>query len=256
MTLAACGPAVFGQTDDYPDKLKQGCATVERCERLVAEAEARTQRCQENTIGYIRCSDARADLTVAQAMLAQREREREAQRDAEEQRKRDALEQHDRDRQAQADRARADQERAEFELRQRAEADQRAREAEAQKKIADAEAAEVERLRLLGAKGRENELRQCYKENPGSTCRALLTELFKAASDDPEKEHLAQLDQRLANPPVPSTGTSRSSSGTSRSSSGSGGSVVCNDGSLSPSCVCGGSLRGCCSHHGGVAGCQ
>ena len=27
------------------------------------------------------------------------------------------------------------------------------------------------------------------------------------------------------------------------------GSVVCCDGSLSPSCMCGGSLRGCCSHH-------
>lgn len=31
--------------------------------------------------------------------------------------------------------------------------------------------------------------------------------------------------------------------------------VRCGDGSFSPSCRCGGSLRGCCSHHGGVAGC-
>jgi hypothetical protein len=31
--------------------------------------------------------------------------------------------------------------------------------------------------------------------------------------------------------------------------------VRCRDGTLSPTCVCGGSLRGCCSHHGGVAGC-
>jgi hypothetical protein len=31
----------------------------------------------------------------------------------------------------------------------------------------------------------------------------------------------------------------------------------CRDGTLSPSCVCGqGSKRGCCSHHGGVAGCS
>lgn len=30
----------------------------------------------------------------------------------------------------------------------------------------------------------------------------------------------------------------------------------CNDGTVSPSCVCGGSRRGCCSHHGGVAGCD
>jgi hypothetical protein len=33
-------------------------------------------------------------------------------------------------------------------------------------------------------------------------------------------------------------------------------SLVCNDGSLSPSCTCGGSRRGCCSHHGGVSGCR
>ena len=32
--------------------------------------------------------------------------------------------------------------------------------------------------------------------------------------------------------------------------------LSCNDGSLSPSCVCGGLHRGCCSHHGGVAGCS
>lgn len=30
----------------------------------------------------------------------------------------------------------------------------------------------------------------------------------------------------------------------------------CNDGTLSPSCVCGGSHRGCCSWHGGVDGCS
>ena len=29
----------------------------------------------------------------------------------------------------------------------------------------------------------------------------------------------------------------------------------CNDGTMSPSCSCEGSHRGCCSHHGGVAGC-
>lgn len=30
----------------------------------------------------------------------------------------------------------------------------------------------------------------------------------------------------------------------------------CNDGTLSPTCTCGGPRRGCCSHHGGVAGCS
>jgi hypothetical protein len=32
--------------------------------------------------------------------------------------------------------------------------------------------------------------------------------------------------------------------------------LLCRDGSLSPTCICGGSRRGCCSHHGGVAGCS
>ncbi len=32
--------------------------------------------------------------------------------------------------------------------------------------------------------------------------------------------------------------------------------LMCRDGTTSPSCVCGGSHRGCCSHHGGVAGCS
>ena len=33
-------------------------------------------------------------------------------------------------------------------------------------------------------------------------------------------------------------------------------SIRCCDGSLSPSCMCGASRRGCCSHHGGVCGCE
>jgi hypothetical protein len=32
--------------------------------------------------------------------------------------------------------------------------------------------------------------------------------------------------------------------------------LLCRDGSVSPTCSCGGSHRGCCSHHGGVAGCE
>jgi hypothetical protein len=33
-------------------------------------------------------------------------------------------------------------------------------------------------------------------------------------------------------------------------------SIRCCDGSLSPSCMCGGSRQGCCSHHGGICGCE
>lgn len=32
--------------------------------------------------------------------------------------------------------------------------------------------------------------------------------------------------------------------------------LLCNDGTESPSCTCGGRRQGCCSHHGGVAGCS
>jgi hypothetical protein len=32
--------------------------------------------------------------------------------------------------------------------------------------------------------------------------------------------------------------------------------LLCCDGAWSPSCVCGGSHQGCCSHHGGVCGCS
>ena len=32
-------------------------------------------------------------------------------------------------------------------------------------------------------------------------------------------------------------------------------SLLCNDGTRSPTCVCGGNWRGCCSWHGGVDGC-
>lgn len=32
--------------------------------------------------------------------------------------------------------------------------------------------------------------------------------------------------------------------------------LLCRDGTTSPTCECGGPRRGCCSHHGGVAGCE
>lgn len=32
--------------------------------------------------------------------------------------------------------------------------------------------------------------------------------------------------------------------------------LMCNDGTESPTCACGGPRRGCCSHHGGVSGCE
>ncbi len=47
-----------------------------------------------------------------------------------------------------------------------------------------------------------------------------------------------------ARPPTPAPAETGGSDG-----------LRCNDGTMSPSCSCSGSHRGCCSHHGGVAGC-
>src|SRR5690606_9864600 len=75
---AGCA-AAFGQTDGFPRKLEVGCGDEPSCQQLVTEANARVSRCQPNTVGYIRCDDARADLQIAQGLLHEaRERRRKA----------------------------------------------------------------------------------------------------------------------------------------------------------------------------------
>lgn len=79
--MLACGPAVFGQTDDYPEKLRRGCGSVAQCRVLEVEAQGRVDRCKENTVGYIRCDDARADLRVARSLRGSAEDRDEALRE-------------------------------------------------------------------------------------------------------------------------------------------------------------------------------
>lgn len=253
LLLLACSPAIYGQTDDFPDQLQKGCATKEACHTLVAEAEARVARCRDNTIGYLRCSDTQADLRIARSFVERHERaeeaERERQRDAQlaAQRAEETLQRQRRLEQQ------AEQERRQEEERTRLLQDRAAQEAARQAEIQAQETQDLERLRLLGASGRDKELRSCYRNS--YSCRRVLAQLMSAADDDAEKKRLVQLDQQLANAPEPSTGSRAASGSTSGAAQGSG-RVRCNDGSLSPSCVCGRSLRGCCSHHGGVAGCD
>lgn len=38
--IAACGPAVWLQTDDFPDRLKAGCSSLAECEALETQATA------------------------------------------------------------------------------------------------------------------------------------------------------------------------------------------------------------------------
>ncbi len=61
---------IFLQEDGFRSKLAQGCHTEEACRALVDEASKRVDHCQSNTIGYVRCEDANADLGSATAMLA------------------------------------------------------------------------------------------------------------------------------------------------------------------------------------------
>lgn len=244
LAAAAAGCATMAlQTDDFPERLGKGCLDVAKCELLVADAQARVARCQPNTIGYIRCSDARADLQVASTLLDQRRREVET-----------------RERVAREAVARADlqAQQANYERRHKEEAEATRREFEHRQQMETAaiaerterdllererrekdEAAELERLRLLGRAGRDRELRDCYRE-AGGLCRALLVKLLEVADNDAEKRALVALDQKLADAPAPESG---------------GGSLRCCDGSTS-GCSCGGSHRGCCSHHGGVCGCN
>jgi hypothetical protein len=76
LLLFGCA-SVFLQTDDFPKKLEGGCSSEEECHQLVREARARVERCQPNTIGAIKCSDAHADLEIAEGLLAEKVRRRE-----------------------------------------------------------------------------------------------------------------------------------------------------------------------------------
>lgn len=63
---------VFGQTDSFRSKLEAGCADESSCHKLVIEARSRKANCQSNTIGYIRCSDAKVDLITAKELLQEK----------------------------------------------------------------------------------------------------------------------------------------------------------------------------------------
>lgn len=247
--LLGCA-SVFLQTDDFPDKLKQGCTSLQACERLETEAKSRVARCKDNTIGYIRCSDASADLTVASG-YANEWRERIA-KDDQERGERRTLEENAKREEAQelADQQREDQEKK-----------QRDEQASQLKDRDDAQAAaihaqhlrDVEYLRLLGSSGREQKVRGCVRDNGRGQCTDLVMQISEAIGDEKETARLAQINETPIPPPPPPTVPVAPSRGNRDDSSGT--MAQCCDGTASPSCACPGH-RGCCSHHGGVCGCN
>lgn len=92
------------------------------------------------------------------------------------------------------------------------------------------------RLRSLSAPARAQALRKCFGKS--SDCPDDVDLILEAAQSPTERRALESsqkvldLADRRANAPL-----------------------LCRDGSESPTCTCGGPRRGCCSHHGGVAGC-
>lgn len=229
------------QDDGFRTKLANGCETAAQCQRLVDEAFERKSRCSKPNFDAPPCDVASADLAAADRLRQQR-----AEYDGEfraQQQRQEAEAAAERQRQYELKKAAERQQLAEQEEKRRtaAVAAATARELEDEEKAAAADAAEAERLKLLGRTGRERELRACYK-NAGGLCRELLSRLLAVASNESEKRALVALDQQLASRPDV------------LESSGTGG-LRCCDGSAS-SCSCGGSHRGCCAHHGGVCGCN
>jgi hypothetical protein len=79
ISLAAPGCAtLYMQDDGFRQELAKGCTTEAACQALSEKAAARLQRCEPNTVGRVKCSDAQADDRQARSLLAPYAREREA----------------------------------------------------------------------------------------------------------------------------------------------------------------------------------
>lgn len=98
-----------------------------------------------------------------------------------------------------------------------------------------------QRLDFLEAVSQQRQLNQVLREEVTQACAALENAMHAKLANQLKQSALARI--------VPPRSTEASSWATAP--------LLCRDGSLSPTCVCGqSSRRGCCSHHGGVAGCS
>jgi hypothetical protein len=68
-SVCASGCATLAMQDDgFRDELARGCRTEQQCQALAERAAERRRSCKDNTIGYVRCDDAAADLRQANAL--------------------------------------------------------------------------------------------------------------------------------------------------------------------------------------------
>lgn len=242
---AGCA-AAFGQTDGFPRKLEVGCGDEPSCQQLVTEANARVSRCQPNTVGYIRCDDARADLQIAQGLLHEA-RERRL-----------AHEERQREEAARAQLA------EEVKRQEQQMAEQRRREQlEARRQIAEAAEqtrAEMERLEQAEAIWQSIDVKKCSEQGHTPTCAALAeyVRVFPEASHvaearvalasgrevairrDERSEHTTATRRPKSTPSLPAPKPKR---------------ARCCNGTIDTTCGCEGGA-GCCFQKGGVCGCE
>jgi hypothetical protein len=286
LALPACATLAL-QEDGFHDKIPQGCASDEACQELQVEAEARVTKCKDNTVGYVRCDDARADLLVVRRKNEQWQTKRRAaqQREAEAEAQRKQEE-----REAEAARRREEKEKQE-----QAKAGEQARRA-AFASWQDEQVARCTRTWSgAGCEGPPDGTSGDDKAACDKRCRAAADDAAIAAFDqaftscvqkvvetngkgqascdatislavtDPHPDVKARCDEQCAkrgqeqlqeartNPPPKPVAGGRSGRGGQQPAESDGDQhVMCCDGTRSPTCVT--RHRGCCSHHGGVCG--
>lgn len=234
--LATLFAAALGCSSAFRDpatfrlQIESACRTEEGCAEIASEARARKVGCKDNTIGYVRCSDAQAHLVIIDG-YRQRYVDRRNQQAARQ---------------------------AEAEARQR-EADQNEALEEAERKAAELEAARAE------AEWSALNLPLCSDVGDESECNSIKRYLLRYPDSNHAGEAASVLDagqarlaaRRLAREEAAAKGAAdeaarlrvRSQQQHQTPASGGSDGIRCCDGTISG---CATVHRGCCSHHGGV----
>lgn len=244
----ACGASF--QSDGFAQKLRRGCADANACEALHLEGEERRRRCFEQEDDPLACEEVERQAKVARSFWLQKtvgtrhEAAEEKEAAFREGDRREAARQLEAGQRFETWRIERDIERrraAEAASREAATAEASALEASERRKTAEASALEAteqrkaaearaleatEQRKAAEAAEAEARNREAQERRKAAEVEAAKTEAPEKAPEDPLAEEAAPRG------------------------------ILCRDGTLSPSCVCGGPLRGCCSHHGGVASCE
>ena len=230
--LTGCA-AAFGQTDTFPEKLQQGCKTEQECQRLVTEADARVSRCKDNTIGYIRCSDAQADQKIAIGYL----REHQQKHESEEKKRLDDRHQRQVD---EAERQRV------------------ARQSAKDQEAADRQSRVDERKSEAASVWKAIETDKCSKQGDVATCAAL-EEYSNAYSDQShasEARVFARMGREISRQRAEShEASTEAATPRAAQTSSKPKHAKCCDNSIDEKCACSGGA-GCCFQRGGVCGCE